>query len=452
MAAVYASSMEKLYYASRRTGDSVKNLQALRYAGEQFGISGERMQGALDGAARAFRANPFLKDVIAGTLRIPTAGRSPSEILVASLRELRKMPEFMGQQFAADWFGLSSDDYQVMTQNLDGIEAAMKRQLAMQKASGTNVDKIAEAMHDWENGVRDVGMAFKQLQGILAEDMLPVMHWLTNSSKDFLDNIGKAIQSTQGKDFFGKGGRGSALLDAASGFGPLPQPGNNALLAGIAPRDNAELKSMLQAARIALLDASRGAGYAASRGILPITYQSNNNPSGAKPSEAVADPTRPNTLGMRNHNPGNLRPAGASTGFQSFGDDDEGLFAMANQLALYFDRNKDTIRSIVSTWAPGNENNTAAYIASVAKSMGMSPDAHLSRDPGTMSKLMGGMIGVENGRNPFASDRLANAAMSSGLVQNITIVVRDEDAARRIKNELQTLTGNTGRDLTSAVR
>ncbi|EMF7563562.1 lytic transglycosylase domain-containing protein [Serratia marcescens] len=131
--------------------------------------------------------------------------------------------------------------------------------------------------------------------------------------------------------------------------------------------------------------------------------------------------------GIRNNNPGNIdyvgqagatleRPGGRFARFETAFD---GLKAMARQLLRYFDgkttgRRLQTISEIISTWAPGNENNTAAYIKRLSDMMGVSPNARLNlRDPSTMSALMGGIIHHENGRNPYSGEVIGMAARSA---------------------------------------
>jgi hypothetical protein len=72
-------------------------------------------------------------------------------------------------------------------------------------------------------------------------------------------------------------------------------------------------------------------------------------------------------------NPGNLRPAGASTGFQAFSTPEEGLAALDKNLQSYGKQGVNTVTAVISKWAPPNENNTAAYIADVSKRLGVDP-------------------------------------------------------------------------------
>jgi hypothetical protein len=76
-------------------------------------------------------------------------------------------------------------------------------------------------------------------------------------------------------------------------------------------------------------------------------------------------------------NPGNLRPSGASTGFQNFSSPEEGLAALDKNLQNYGGQGVNTVSTIINKWAPPSENNTAAYISDVSKRLGVSPTQQL---------------------------------------------------------------------------
>ncbi|MES2711175.1 MAG: structural protein [Pseudomonadota bacterium] len=102
---------------------------------------------------------------------------------------------------------------------------------------------------------------------------------------------------------------------------------------------------------------------------------------------AVQRAVAPNaTRGYRNCNPGNIDhvPANKWQGladppsdgrFCRFTSHEFGIRALASLLITYQDRHKlNTVRGIISRWAPSNENNTSAYIAAVARRVGMGAD------------------------------------------------------------------------------
>ncbi|RQZ27471.1 lytic transglycosylase catalytic [Burkholderia sp. Bp9090] len=135
---------------------------------------------------------------------------------------------------------------------------------------------------------------------------------------------------------------------------------------------------------------------------------------------ALPAPSSQEPRGIRNNNPGNLNFArqvgatlesGPNARFAAFKTPEEGLQALAHQLRLYAQRGINSIRSIISKFAPASENNTQAYIANVAKSLGVGSEAALNlSDPRIMQSLMGAIIRVENGKNPYSAEQIAAAS------------------------------------------
>lgn len=91
--------------------------------------------------------------------------------------------------------------------------------------------------------------------------------------------------------------------------------------------------------------------------------------------------------GYRNNNPGNIRFIERNPWNGQDGNDDgighyvspmAGTRALGKQLLAYAARGLVTVRDIVSTWAPPNENDTHAYIADVCAQLDVDPDARIN--------------------------------------------------------------------------
>lgn len=135
--------------------------------------------------------------------------------------------------------------------------------------------------------------------------------------------------------------------------------------------------------------------------------------------------------GIRNNNPGNIRwsddwkglvPQDKRTdkSFCQFLDAKWGIRALAKVLLNYRKRQGmpgvgnsgiDTVREIISRWAPPNENDTEAYIQSVAKACGVQPNAAIDlTDKDIMMKMVKAIITHENGVQPYT-----DAVLLSGV-------------------------------------
>lgn len=58
----------------------------------------------------------------------------------------------------------------------------------------------------------------------------------------------------------------------------------------------------------------------------------------------------------------------------------------------------NSIRKLISSWAPANENNTEGYISYVSEKTGIDPDAVLSSNDERLAKIGAAMAAVESGR------------------------------------------------------
>lgn len=85
----------------------------------------------------------------------------------------------------------------------------------------------------------------------------------------------------------------------------------------------------------------------------------------------------------RNNNPGNvdrtsirwqgMSPIQSDPRFITFISPQWGFRCMARILKGDYAEGEQTVSALISRWAPGNENDTAAYIADVAERMGVDP-------------------------------------------------------------------------------
>ena len=119
--------------------------------------------------------------------------------------------------------------------------------------------------------------------------------------------------------------------------------------------------------------------------------------------------------GIRNNNPLNLRVGNNWKGevanpsdhtFEQFTEMKWGVRAAFIVLRNYIVRHKcNTIRKIIARWAPANENNTLADIATVSQRANIQPDEPISFDNTCqMIALLLAMCFVENGQEISLDD------------------------------------------------
>jgi len=128
--------------------------------------------------------------------------------------------------------------------------------------------------------------------------------------------------------------------------------------------------------------------------------------------------------GIRNNNPGNIRHGDSWQGMAEQQNDSAfvqfispvwGVRALAKVLYTYrFKHGLVTVRQIISRWAPPNENNTEAYVNSVADALGVEPDHTLFFERPQVLALVRAIIKHENGKQPYDTVLLSEGITKAG--------------------------------------
>lgn len=120
-------------------------------------------------------------------------------------------------------------------------------------------------------------------------------------------------------------------------------------------------------------------------------------------------------IGLRNNNPGNLRPGnykwqgqvGINKNFVVFENIVYGLRALGTDISNKYFRGLDTINKIISVYAPPIENDTQAYIRAVSKAVGIGANEKFSLTREMLKKLMRAILTHEIGAqySPLIPDK-----------------------------------------------
>lgn len=148
------------------------------------------------------------------------------------------------------------------------------------------------------------------------------------------------------------------------------------------------------------------------------------------------------------NNPGNIRPVGATKGFNSYSSMDEGLKAISGNLLAYQDvHGLNTLSGIIGRWAPPSENDTGRLILNASARTGYAPDQPVNlHDPATLANVTHAIVMQEQGHLPagvtlVSMRRIADQADAGGaqttaadhaipaLAPQIDRIIRDGTAA-----------------------
>jgi hypothetical protein len=504
---IISSQMENLYYASQRTGATVGNIMALRYAAGQIGLTADQAQGALENFARTLRLNPGSGGLLDS---LGVKGGDPAERFTGFIEKLKGMQPYVASAYAS-LFGIDPDTLLMLENGLPKLEEERKKYAAKLAAFGIDPDQAAEAGKDFNNSIRAVTDTFNDLWIVIESKLAPVLTPLVAEFEKFAENhagevaqgIADAVQSLanwiQSVNWKKVGDGITSVYHAIGGL--------KGVLIGLAaiqlmPLVTAILNLVSAVGKLGTVAAGGAIG-----GLLkvlgPIALMFHSEDLNTGEDEYLAKrrggaptidtpqagdgeqfgqiielpPAQPSPSGnssprgIRNNNPGNIvygkfaqsmGATGSDGRFAVFQSMEDGIKAAIKLLEGYVAKGTDTVRKIISKWAPANENNTAAYIDAVSKKLGISADSKLTGDQ--LSGVAQAIFQHENGRafnnvSSLGQARLGGAGRSSPNVsirQDYTFHIDGssdpQGTARAVGGEQSRVNGDMVRNFAGAFR
>lgn len=131
--------------------------------------------------------------------------------------------------------------------------------------------------------------------------------------------------------------------------------------------------------------------------------------------------------GIRLNNPGNIRKSKdkwqglaldqPDQSFVKFKDPTYGIRAMARLFIKYQDDyDLDTVKKLISRWAPPVENDTGAYYNTVSKQVGVLPNEKIdTHEFKFMLPFLKAVIKHENGYQPYTDAQLTKGLVLAGV-------------------------------------
>ncbi|HCK7183098.1 TPA: lytic transglycosylase [Enterobacter roggenkampii] len=152
-----ANGLDKIYWASQRTGASVQGIKALGYAASQTGASAESAMSSLEGLAGFMRSNPgaegFLNRLGVQTRDASGKMRDTAAIFTGVGQKLNNMPYYRANQYA-QMLGIDENTLMAMRRGVGGFSGQYS---AMAKAIGFNADEAARSSNKFMTSLREFG-------------------------------------------------------------------------------------------------------------------------------------------------------------------------------------------------------------------------------------------------------------------------------------------------------
>ncbi|ECY4647013.1 lytic transglycosylase catalytic [Salmonella enterica subsp. enterica] len=155
-----ANGLDKIYWASQRTGASIQGIKALGYVASQTGASAESAMSSLEGLAGFMRSNPgaegFLNRLGVQTRDASGKMRDTASIFTGVGQKLNNMPYYRAKQYA-QMLGIDENTLMAMRRGMNGFTADYQ---SMLQKTGFNADKAAVQSNKFMTSMRGLTSLF----------------------------------------------------------------------------------------------------------------------------------------------------------------------------------------------------------------------------------------------------------------------------------------------------
>lgn len=187
-----AAGLDKMYWASHRTGASVAGIKALGYAASLTGSSAEAASGSLENLARFLRNSPgaegFLNRLGVQTRDANGNLQDMSAIFTRVGDKLASMPYYRANQYA-QLLGIDENTLMAMRRGLNGFSADYQNML---KQTGFNANLAAKQSNQFMTSMKGLTGLFGILRDKVGSNLAGgLSREIDNLRKRLLDNFPK---------------------------------------------------------------------------------------------------------------------------------------------------------------------------------------------------------------------------------------------------------------------
>ena len=184
-----ANGLDKIYWASQRTGASVQGIKALGYAASQTGASAESAMSSLEGLAGFMRSNPgaegFLNRLGVQTRDASGKMRDTAAIFTGVWQNLNNMPYYRAKQYA-QMLGIDENTLMAMRRGMGQLSSEYA---LTAKRIGFNAESAAKQSNIFMTSMRNLTMTLGQAKDKIGSNLAGGLAGsIDNFRRQILDN------------------------------------------------------------------------------------------------------------------------------------------------------------------------------------------------------------------------------------------------------------------------
>jgi hypothetical protein len=194
----WSSSLEQLYFTSRRTGESANQLTAYSRAMQDFGVSADEATGSVEGLASFMRNTYGGSNFVEGLLG--SVGLSARDAqgklldLAGLMKQIGKMFQIMREQGNTPLANIYAQKLGISERSMLAMSSpGFEQDLAQKERLSKGLDAAALAAHNFQNAWRDLKQEMQQMMLPFEESALASLEKLMPKLSKLMHDHGKQI-------------------------------------------------------------------------------------------------------------------------------------------------------------------------------------------------------------------------------------------------------------------
>jgi hypothetical protein len=200
MAHTFAKSMERVGFSARYANTTVKELQALEFAGRRAGLQGGALEGMVKGLATAIKENPGFQTLLE-SLGVGVSGRKTDSVLVdllTRLNEINKTDPALAIAYGKQ-FGIASESLGYVLADFPKFLQDMEEYRRIQEKTGVDAEQLTKMAHEYMDQWEKLKMRLGAFAGVLMEKALPGMDAMLTKTNEIIERW--TVLAQQAHDF-----------------------------------------------------------------------------------------------------------------------------------------------------------------------------------------------------------------------------------------------------------
>ena len=199
----FAFSMRDMFFQSKLSGSTVKNIMSIGTASKSVGVDSDTMAASIKRLGISLKTNPGLQGFVEA-LGVTVEGRDTSDVILDLVKASKEYGPAIGAQLAAQ-FGLDTETFLLLADGIDKINKKKAENNKLFSDLGYDPKKSQQDVEQYTERLDKLGLTFDIVSSKILSSLLPAFNSVADffsdamgGLNDYLSGIKDSIGFTEG--------------------------------------------------------------------------------------------------------------------------------------------------------------------------------------------------------------------------------------------------------------